>query len=523
MKYIDFCELCKKKSYSNVIYYNESIVNFFYHNRDQKKTLQVDCDGVITDVDLIDSFTGFNVVFTKGFSKVDNFMVFIDPSKNVIDDMRNAISMNLPDGKLPTHVCILSEDISEVNRCFNELIAVYPNLVLVQNSEEFNSSKAIYNSAVALLGGRPVFDIFSYCDLLSKFFSENSKVFLEKFDEAVVDILDKHESRYIVYSGDYQSRSFAICKLLVCEIYNRDPRAKFFFHKNDSLSISEVIKSSLWCPDRMLVEDVISFLKGLPRLVCEKRPVGIVYHLVSDNKSVGISAHCVPVNDLSKARVETIYVDANKCSIRPFKDYFDMESGSLKECVEKETECREFIHSLYSVFSVKGTEVLNLTNVFFFVKDGIEYVGYCLEYKFSVPVKSMMEGLKVHGGRLTFNDIKRLTYLDVFADTPQILKYYQSSTKMIFNTKSVTPIRTARKNFIVYSRYKFFNSCTDWEDVPGSVFALGMYSDMSYVSRNGFKDSLMQSLGVEKVRKLLDSFGGFNLVTNSRISLSMKR
>lgn len=59
--------------------------------------------------------------------------------------------------------------------------------------------------------------------------------------------------------------------------------------------------------------------------------------------------------------------------------------------------------------------------------------------------------------------------------------------------------------------------------MPHSVFNCGMYSPMSVKFRTGLYLSLTKKLGIDYARSMLDSFGGFNLVTNPYIELTIRR
>jgi len=535
VNYLDFLDIIDNDVLENVICFNRYVVNYFYNNPDQRSIINVYSDTEVPS-DIKSCFKGFSVNFENAFSNVSKYIVFIDPSVDPIECYRKNVSQYLPLGKDATHVCILSDDLSVVESTYSVLLESNPNLILVQKTVVFNHSAERFIKAKEMIKDESrMLVVKYYCERLDSMYSDSSIYFIKEFERTIMEILSVCEGKIIVFGGDYQSSSYTIFKLIVSELYIRNARCKFFVESYDTPEFLTQLGSSVFKPECMLVEDVVNFLTNLPDLVAEIKQDYLVYHLIN-NRLLSLKLSYAPLNDLHSNKVVTKSLPVRDVKILPFANYYNMCTDDFFLNVRVEKECRSFIHSLYDVFYVPNDEILSVVNVFFFLMDGVEYVGYLRDYSFKAKCVSNMIGMKATEFTLDFDDVRRLCFLDPCLNVQFILKSFQAfSNKKTLNLNSVRPVRTFKDFSSIYrvysvsNDYYFDDTLGDtgedryWVDMPHSVFNCGMYSPMSVKFRSGLYLSFMKKLEVSYVRSMLDSFGGFNLVTNPHIELTIRR
>lgn len=530
----EFLDIIDSDVLENVICFNRFIVNYFYRNPDQNLIARLDDSSNINE-DIIRCFKGFSVNFGDTFSSVSNYIVFIEPDSDPIENYRKCVSKYIPLGKNATHVCVMSEDLVEVERIYSILVKENPNLRLVQKTSVFNYSEQSLQKAKDLIKDESrMFIIKDYCESLSSIYNGSDITFIKEFKRVVDEIDSLCTNKFIIFGGDQQTHSYFIFKLILVELYNRGSKCKFYIDVYDTTEVLTQLSASVFSPESMLVEDVVKFLLNLPDLVAELKEDYLVYHLIN-SRHLNLKVSYAPLNSLNKESVKSKVLRSEDMKIMPFSNYYNMCTDSFYTNIRTEKECRQFIHSLYDVFTLPNDEILSVTNVFFFIMDDVEYVGYCRAYDFKAPCVSNMIGMMATRFSLGFNDIRRLCYLDSCLNAGSILKQFQLfSTAKTLNSKSIIPYKSFRKYSSIYRVYSVnnnysFTGIVDsnshgdyWVDMPESIFNCGMYSPMSTKFRGGLFMSLFKILDTES-RYLLDSFGGFNLVTNPSIELSMKR
>lgn len=533
ISYLDFLNMINQDVQENVICFNRYIVNYFHKNPDQRSITNVDSDAEVPS-DVKSCFKGFAVNFESTFANVSKYIVFIDPNEDPIECYRKNVSKYLPLGKDATHVCILSNDLSVVESTYGILLESNPNLLLVQKTVVYNHSAERFSKAKAMIGDESrMLVVKDYCERLDSIYSESSIYFIKEFERTIEEILTLCDGKIIVFGGDYQSPSYDIFKLIVTELYIRNARCKFFVESYDTPEFLNRLGSSVFKPECMLVEDVVNFLVNLPELVAEIKQDFLVYHLVN-SRHLSLKMSYVPLNDLSESKVTNKSLNYKNIKIIPFDNYYNMCTDDFFLNVRVEKECRSFIHSLYKVFHVPNDEILSVTNVFFFLMDGVEYVGYLRDYSFKAKCISNMIGMKATEFTLDFDDVRRLSFLDSCLNVQYVLKSFQVfSVKKTLNLNSVRPLRTFKDFSSIYRVYSvnneyFFDEASSasnryWSDMPYSVYNCGMYSPMSVKFRTGLYLSLIKKLGIDYARSMLDSFGGFNLVTNPYMELTISR
>lgn len=538
--YNDFLSVIQEDVLDNILYFNKYMVNYFYKYRNQKVMNTIDSSISISD-DIKIGFNGFCINFGTGFSSVNKYIVFIGSKEkgigDPIEEFRANIIKYLPDGKQPTHVCIVSDDIAEVESVYSILLKDYPNLVLVQQTKVYNFSERRLENAKALLGNKyELLLISDYCEELETYYKESSLNFIKEYERVVDEIYSKCAGKFILFGGDYQSFSYQIFQYILAELYVRDAKCKFYVESEDSATVLSTISKTVFNPECMLVEDVVKFLLSLPTLSAEIRQDCLLFHLIN-NRTLYLPTSYVPMSSISRHKVENKKLNASTIQIVPFSNHFDMESDDFYKNIRAEHACREFIHNLYNVFEVPNDKILSVTNIFFFIKDNVEYVGYCRDYDYAATCISNMSGMDMSPMTLDFDHVRKLSYIDCCLDSTKIITSFKMlSPNKALNRKSVIPVKTFRNYSPIYSIYNinndyhYFDSAPSeitsdkyWTDMPHSVFNCGMYSPMSVRFRTGLYMSLMKHLGVDKVRGMLDSFGGFNLVTNPTLELTMER
>lgn len=525
-----FLEVISNDVLDNLIYYNRLMVNYFYHNRVQSSVIRVEDSKDITS-DVRSCFEGFCLSFGNSFHSVDKYIVFVNPELDVIEDCRKQVSENLPAGKNPTHVCILSNDCDVVEKSYETLLKVYPDLKLVQRTVYYNFSTSSLQKAKSLINDESkILLLNDYCEKLNNKYSDSSIEFIKLFTSCIDEIMSKCEGKFLVFGGDYQSRNYAMYKLILTELYVRKANCKFYVEKDDSQDFLKEFSRYVFDPDCMLVEDVVRYLMNLPDLVCELKYSLSTYSLVA-KKDLNLKCMYVPLGDRTKSNVVTKMLNVRDLRIMPFGKYYDMRTDDFYANIRTEIDCRNFLHSLYDVFEVPHDVFLSVVNVFFFMMDGNEYVGVCLDYNFNATCLSNMAGMGPCTVNMDLERVKKLVYIDYCLNAAPIAKTYQRFlTNKQLTLNSISPLRLFSENSVLYRDYYvnneyYFNEMSEdkvWADMPNSVFDCGMYSPMSVKFRTGFAIPFINKLGLDNTRKMLDSFGGLNLVTNPSIDLTTK-
>lgn len=529
MKYSEFYEEIKGDISSQAISYYKYVVEFFYKHKDQKNLIVVEED-IIGNEDVKSCFNGFNISFGMSMANVHNYIAFIDPNKDPLTSFGEFRVQYLPEGKVPTHVFIMSEDPSVIDDCYKQLLVKYPDLKLTQVTYTFNPQEERVKRLKAIIkDDTKILYIEKYCSDLVLLYSEHKIDFIKEFERTVQEIMTFGQNKYVVYAGDYESRAYTtIYPLILCELYLRGAKCKYYVDESESLIRALDMSASLFNPDMMLVEDVATFLMNLPKLVASVRGPLLTFHKVM-TKTLFLSTSYVPLNNL-KGKVEKKVLTPRDIQIVPYSVHYNMETDDFQQNLSTELECRKFLNSLYDVFDVPKDSTLTVLNTFFFIKDGIEYVGYCRKMEFKANTLAFMMGQKPAKVTLNFDDIRRVLYLDLLLNLKSVLGYLQGLTgKNDLNKRSVIPYRVMRPGSNILFKYRIQRSDGYdptyenplWSDMSQSVFLHGMCSNMAVTTRVSVYKTLASAIGVDKSRNMLDSFGSFNLITNKEVHIGM--
>lgn len=522
IEYSKFEEFCKKDSLDNIIYQFRYLVNYFYKNMKQTEITVVDCDNSNVDMDIVNSFRGFQLSFDDSFRERNNFIVFIDPSKDYFEEYDSFCNKNLPQNAVPSHICVLSSDVSVIEDCYGTLISRLENKpILVNITRSFNPSESINSSIISHYGEDNVFKVCHYCDTLYSYLKYPSVDFIREFNRCVDEILSEAGNKVIIYGGDYSLGSKSVYHLIVSEIYLRTGSCNFHVDKEDSESVAVKIASHLFRPYMMMVEDVVRFVNKFPEITAEFKESFVLYNCIS-NPRLRIKTSFIPLNNVENSEQRYEVFDSRQLNIIPLSVYYNIEDEDLKVACSEEKRLREFIHNLYDYLDIGEDGIIDITNLFFFELDGIEYVGYNHGYEFSSNSRSILFGLPAASKKITFEDLGSLLFVDCFKDF-SVLCIFLNKMKVVQGRdlgKSI-PIKTFRKNSVAFSSYYISNKSDDFTGIPNALFCTGMYSKDCYTTRVSLNKLLAEKVGIKKARKLLDSFGAFNVITNRFLELDL--
>lgn len=523
MEYLEFEEICNKDVLDNIIYQYRYLVNFFYKNMNQNDMRLIDCsDGNINE-DLVSVFKGFSVVFGNKFVSMDNFIIFIDPNKDAVEEYTTAINSYLPKNLKPTHVCVLSDDVALIEETYSLLNTLNGSLVLVNITKKFNPSEDINYRVINTFGEGNVFSVSNYCEKLYPLSTYPSVDFIKLFNSSIEEIMELSKGKVLIYGGDYMSNSKSLFPLIVTEVFLRDPSYRFYIENEESQAIATKISSYLFKPYMMLVEDVIKFIHSYPNITAEYKTNFMVYNFIQ-SKNLSIKCSYAPLNSLEKGNSKLAVFNSKDLNIIPFSTYYNLEDKDLDNSMENEKKLRSFIYSLYDVFKFDGDEIIDVTNLFFFALDGIEYVGYNHSYGFRGKCHSFMSGLPAVQRDLTLYDLNNFIFISPFIDSFKLLKVFNTSRITNGSTiKDISAISTLRDNSVAFGSHYVSNTSKDFTGIPNALFCLGMYSKDSYTCRVGLYKRIAEKVGIDKTRRMLDSFGGFNVLTNNYLVLTLMR
>lgn len=525
--YKDFYSLCCNDSGVSVHNLYKYVVNYFIGNRNQIMTPYLDLEDVFVDRDLLSCFNGFPIITKGEFKKVDKYIVFIDPN-DVEDSYYEEVEKNLPNATLPTHVCILSNDIPVIEESFKRLLTINPNLVLTNYTSTYNISNQLNANAYARISKYPTFCVAEYCSELAKMYGTiNDYSFYKRFDEVVSEILELGKGKVVYFGGDYSNVDLEIYKFLVIECSIRNMNFKFYIEDEYVKSVATSISNCMFDPDNQLVEDTIYFLKHFPRIFLEYKTNYLVRNTLTSMKVIAKLTY-VPISNIDKSEVRTSKVDVSKLNVIPLRTYFNLESDDINSNIEQELELRSFIYGLYDIFNIKlGQDIINLTNIVFFELDGKEYIGYNSGYDVSLSCNSIMNGLPTTERKITdIDDFKSFVYSTIFLDRSLLLRYKtvnEVDGKLVEKVNSLSPSAASvrnitRKNLSIF-KYTACVYTPEMLEFPNALYLMGMCSKESRLFRENASKRLVEILGLDSVRKKVDSFGGFNSITNKVIEV----
>lgn len=525
--YKDFHSLCLNDSGISVHNLYKYVVNYFINNRNQIMPSSIETEGAFVDNDLLSCFDRFSVIDKVGFKTIDKYIVFINPNE-VEDSYYEEVEKNLPNNTLPTHVCILSNDIPVIEESFKTLLNINPNLVLVNYTSTYNISKQLNANAYARISKYPTFCVAEYCSELSKIYGPmNDYTFYKRFDEVVSEILELGKGKVVYFGGDYSNMDLEIYKLIVIECSLRNMNFKFYIEDEYVKGVATSISNCMFDPDNQLVEDTIHFIKHFPRIFSEYKTNYLVRNTLTGLKVIAKLTY-VPISNIDKSEVRTSKVDVTKLNVIPLKTYFNLESDDINSNIEQELELRLFIYGLYDVFGSKlGQDIINLTNLVFFELDGKEYIGYNSGYDVSLNCNSIMNGLPATERKITDIDaFKSFVYSTMFLDRSLLLQYKtveevngELREKVNALSPSAAMVKNiTRKNLSIF-KYTACVYTSEMMEFPNALYLLGMCSKESRLFRENASKRLTDILGLDSVRKKVDSFGGFNSITNKVIEV----
>lgn len=517
ISYKDFEKLCTKNFNVNVYSQFRYVVNFFIENRKQKDSYFIDSKDAFINDDLMSSFNGFCVIPLGTFKNVNRFIVFVDPS-DVEDSYFNEIEANLPSSIEPTHVCVLSDDVSVISECFRDLKQINPNLRLVNVTNEFNVSNELNNNVLKRISKFPTLCIADYCRELSYNFNDlNDYTFYKRFDEIVCEILEQAKSKVVYFGGQYLTKEETIYKLLVTECSLRNTNFKFYIEDESATDMALRISSCLFDPKHQLVEDVVSFVREFPRICLELRGSSILTNFISEC-NLTLTLKYIPINTLDKNSVKINKVKSDQINIISVNSIFNLESDDIASNIAEEANLREFIKSLYEVFDLESG-IIDLTNLVFFDIDGITHVGYNQGYDIEIKCTTHCPGLPAIERRISdFDSLNKFMYLPVFANGGAYIKNLALRTGGRFDATYGRVRNNVRKNTSIV-KYTDLLYTDEFLLFPNSLFLLGMSNKSNRIFRENIRKGLVKILDLEKVRKGVDSFGCFNKISNDILEI----
>lgn len=505
----------------------KSIVNFFYRNPNQSRVIGLDLDGQFYDRDLVSCFRGFSLVSLGATSGISKYIVFINPYENGNPDNYDAASSfefesekNLPSSTYATHVCILSNEIDVVEKCYEKIRTAFRNVTLINFTNKFDPSKILLQKAKELLQKTPYVVINEYCEELSQYHSDLLDYnFYKKFDEIVTKVLEISQNKCVLFGGKFGTTAEKMFKMIVIECSIR--KNPFFFYAEDEMAVEIARKVSSCYLDHknQLIEDVVYFVDNFPLLCLEYKGSYSVLNRVI-GKSLKLNLKYVPLYAIDKNEVKVARFDYKAINILSINSFYNLESDSYESNLEQEKRLKELINQLYSVFNLKK-EILDVTNLVFFDYDGITYVGYNQAYNIELKCQSYMPGLDIVERTITdFEDIDKFIYLNILLNKNPLLmtinnlfaKKYGSSYRKI-HPGQIKGLHRARNMASVFKyTHAFVNN--DLKMFPNIIYLTSLVSQDSSTYRLSINKELMKIMGIEKLRESLNSFGSFNKVVN---------
>lgn len=518
LNYKEFEAMCKEDCGISVHSLHKYVVNYYMKNRSQTSALFLDLGNSFVDNDMLSCFRGFPIITKGEFKTIDSYIIFVDPS-DVEESYFEEVEKNLPTGVSPTHVCILSNELEIIERCFEDLLKINSNLLLTNYTNSYNVSNTLNDKVNKVLSNTPKLSIAKYCSELRKLYgSVNSYEFYKRFDEMVTEILELGKSKVVYFGGDYSNNELEMYKYLVTECSLRNLNFRFYIEDEYVPEVASTISNCLFDPSNQMVEDVDYFFKNFPRVCLEYKSNFLVTNVVTDKKMI-LKLKYVPLSDISSARLKSTKIDASLLRIIPINTYFKLETDDMDFNISEELRLRSFINDLYTALELEH-EIINLTNLVFFELNGIEYVGCNLGYDVSVKFNSIMKGLFPTQREINnINDFSSFVYLPIFLNRDKFLKSILNGGKMNLPAGAFAMVKSnVRKNTSIFKH----TSCVytpEMNSFENSLYLIGMCSKESRIVRDRVVNELNGIMGLSSVRKKIDSFGVFNSISNNVIEV----
>ena len=214
-----------------------------------------------------------------------------------------------------------------------------------------------------------------------------------------------------------------------------------------------------------------------------------------------------------------IRIKSKQITVIPVKTFYNIESDNIDNNIKEELRLREFIRRLYDILSL-DSGIIDLTNLVFFELDGVQYVGYNVDYDVKINCKSRIPGTILTDRKITnFSQLNKLIYIHTFLNREAYMRKISSNFNGIKFTGAHALVKNNfRKNSSVF---RYYNTMYTEEmlQLPNALYLVGMCSKESRIFRENISHELINIIGLDSVREKVDSFGCFNKISNPILEL----
>ena len=487
---VESCE----QTFTGVYQVYSDIVDFFWVNKDQSSTYTLtDVDNLI-DIDTLAMLEKFGISRNVFIANKEYYVLYVNPAD--ISASLDSFTQIAGDGT-PTHIVVLSEDRSIIKSTVAKIKESYPDIISTQEYESGVTSDTIRKSIEKTLGTTKVFDITSYCEMLSEE-DRKSVNYITTFNKTVDEIHEKSQGRILIYTGSYAEEYFyiSLCVELYLRYFDR-----FYIAKNMISTVCSRIMSVLFNRTYQLFEESYEYFRKIPRILIEIKDFGSVYNLVK-SKRLALNLTYLPIDSEDPDQVKTETLDVSSIEVRSIYDYFNIDT--IEGCDYMKSK----LYSLYKIMGLKK-ELLNVTNIIIFHYNDKVNIGYIEDADFSVEVYSVNRDVGSCIRTLKYEDICRCVPPNVFLEGEIYCAKLFGTKIENFKLSMIRPYRTKRQICDLLINGLFRNNA-DWNIPELSISTIGLFCNYDAVVRSGFINNFINLVGIDEMRKKIDCFGGFN-------------
>lgn len=510
LSYVEFkgvVDECKIKLI-NVYSWYEEIVRYFYVNKDQSCICRITNSNYL-DLMTTDIYEEFGITSSSLVSYKCSYILYVNPLEDLKSQIVTGLD-NIPEDKEPTHLVVVTDDRVSILETYEKVKSIYPKIKCMQGIDREIDSSVVLENIGLTLGTDKLYDCIDICNHLNSI-DRKSLEYLEEFSKTVDRIFEESKGKIIVYSGD--NSNVLIYQSIVVEMYLRYNKS-CYASRNMVPYIVNSIMDSLFSTRTMLFEDVVNYFNNLPRLLIETTSYGIIYNIVKSKRMIlRISYTDIESDDTETATVEAF--NLKDLDIKSIYNFYNIDS--IDGC----DRLKEKFIELYKILKLKK-DIIDVTKIVIFSKDNRINIGYIDDIQITVDVRAFNKDIGSIDKVLDYDDLRTCVPADIYLDgIPQAKFIFDKLLNTEFDLKYIRPIKNNRRLTEVLSISSIRKS-EDWSNTSLSISTIGLYSKFDLVQRSGFIENFIKVMGLDKARRAVDCFGGFNPLLVSTITLGGK-
>lgn len=511
--YTEFLEVVNSSTLtlSNLMSFYKNVVNFFYSYKDQRDSIYITGSKAFQEPAMLKLYESFGITFSSFIAFKKEFIVFIDPSRDLMEQIREQTKY-IPDNELFTKLVVLSEDPNVVSSILAQVKELIPGIEQTQflpssDSPEDRKRAICEEMKIPLADSEKfVFDVTAYCNEIAKYSRQNHIEYLAYYHDVVNRIANEIGSRIAIYTGD--SDQLDVFILVALELYLQHHKLAYIPPSRRNLYFGEM-SALLVDPTYHLAEEIIAYIQHLPKAMFELSPLGLTTHFFK-RRQIKMHVKFVPLESLDKSLVQEKVFSSSEITVKPISEFYDLDT--IGGCYDLQS----FIQKLYDIFDL-STGILDVTKLLFFGANRNIYVGLLENFDCSIEALTITN-IGTATTQLNFKDLSKLFPVDCVIGGLAVVKQLCSRLKISFSPREFClQIKPRSLGHVVRGLY--LNVDSEWHPTDIALSTLGLYARTDSLLRLGFNEQFINTLGLQRCRETFDCFGGLNPVLIKSIVL----